>query len=277
LLQVSWKEWARTLEYGVGQLAAEVDEVYLGGYSAGGALSVYQSLRDQRVCGLFLFAPALKISPKAAFANFHKAYSWLATSAKWLSIKPDTDIYKYESFPKNAVAQMHALTRVINAQLAKRKLLIPIFAVASQDDATVDTASTIKFMAASVHPANKMVYYYSDPEKNPAGIDKNKIECVNSVLSEQRITSSAHTAIVMSHEDEYYGEQGVYCNCLHYYPKEMAKYHACIEQAASIMQGEITEKNLKQGTLRRLMYNPYFAALKTSMQQFIEKLSKEEV
>jgi esterase/lipase len=276
LLEVSWKEWVRTLEYGIGQLAAEVEELYLGGYSAGGALSVYQSLRDQRVRGLFLFAPALKISPKAVFANFHKAYSWLAASAKWLNIKPDTDIYKYESFPKNAAAQMHALTRVVNRQLGKNKLQIPIFAVASQDDATVDTASTIKFMAGSVHPASKLVYYFSDPEKIPAGIEKDKIECVNSELSELKITSSAHTAIVMPREDEYYGERGVYCNCLHYYPREMAKYQSCIDHAVSVIQGEITEKNLKQGTLRRLMYNPHFATLKISMQQFIEKLPNGE-
>ena len=276
LLDVSWQEWAKTVEYGVDQLASEVEEVYLGGFSAGGALSVYQSLRDQRVRGLFLFAPALKVSPKAALANLHKAYSWLATSAKWLNIKPDTDIYKYESFPKNAVAQMHALTQEVKAQLSKRKLHIPIFTAVSQDDATVNTAFTIQFMANSVNSANKLVYYFSDPESIPGGIEKDKIECVNSVLSEQRITSSAHTAIVVPREDEYYGEQGLYCNCLHYYPKEMAKYQACIENAAAVMQGEVTAKNLKQGRLRRLMYNPHFGSLKTSMRQFIEKLPNVE-
>ena len=38
------------------------------------------------------------------------------------------------------------------------------------------------------------------------------------------------------------------------------------------LQGEITEENLKAGILRRLMYNPNFAALKVSMRQFIDKL-----
>jgi esterase/lipase len=272
LLDVSWQEWVKTVEYGVDQLAVDVDEVYLGGFSAGGALSVYQSLRDQRVRGLFLFAPALSVSPKAAVANFHKAYSWLAPSAKWLSIKPDTDIYKYESFPKNAAAQMHALTRVVKKQLAKYKVEIPVFAVVSQDDATVNTAATIEFMANSVNSANKLVYYFSEEEKIPPGFDQSKIEYVNSVLSEKRISSSAHTAIVMPPDDEYYGEQGAYCNCLHYYPNDMAKYQACIERLEIVMQGEITEKNLKQGTLRRLMYNPHFENLKIAMKQFIDKL-----
>ena len=104
------------------------------------------------------------------------------------------------------------------------------------------------------------------------GFDKDKIEYVNSVLSRQRISSSAHTAIVVSGEDEYYGEQGEYCNCLHYYPHDMAKYQDCINQGESVMQGEVTAKNLKQGTLRRLMYNPHFSTLKIAMQSFIDKL-----
>jgi hypothetical protein len=38
------------------------------------------------------------------------------------------------------------------------------------------------------------------------------------------------------------------------------------------MQGEITKKNLKHKTLRRLMFNPHFEALKTEMKHFIDKL-----
>ena len=72
LLDVSWQEWAKAEAYGTDQLAAEVDEVYLAGFSTGGALSVYQSLRDKRVRGLFLFSPALKVTSLGAVANVHK-------------------------------------------------------------------------------------------------------------------------------------------------------------------------------------------------------------
>ena len=66
LLEVTWQEWAKAVAYGAYKLAEEVDEVYLAGYSIGGALSVYQSLRDDRVRGLFLFSPAIKITPSGA-------------------------------------------------------------------------------------------------------------------------------------------------------------------------------------------------------------------
>jgi esterase/lipase len=275
LLDVSWQEWAATVDYGVDQLSREVDEIYLGGFSAGGALSLYKSMHDHRVRGLFLFAPALSVSPKAALASLHKVYSWFAPSAKWLNVHPDKDIYKYESFPKNAVAQMYALTRLIKKQLAKKEIQIPIFVAVSQDDATVNTDATIKLMQHARNVSNKLVYYYSDPVKIPAGFEKGKIEFVNSVISEKRISSSAHTAIVVPGEDEYYGEQGEYCNCLHYYPHDMVNYQACLNKIESALQGEVTDKNLKQGTLRRLMYNPHFSNLKSAMQEFIDKFPRE--
>ena len=107
LLEVTWQEWAKTVAYGAYKLAEEADEIYLAGYSIGGTLSVYYGLRDNRVRGLLLFSPALGITRRAAFANLHKLYSWLIPSAKWVNIKPDLDIYKYESLTKNAAAQTY--------------------------------------------------------------------------------------------------------------------------------------------------------------------------
>ena len=281
-LNVCWQEWAKTVAYGTEQLAAEVDEVYLGGYSAGGALTIYQALRDnpphdqslhdQRIRGLFLFSPALKISSRAARANWHKIYSWLYPAAKWINIKPDTDIYKYESSTKNIAAQLHALIKNLDAQLARQSLNIPIFTVASQDDATADSAATVAFMAQTTHPSSRLVLYTTDTRKFPPGISPHKLELVNSHLPEQKILSSAHTAVVLPPEDKHYGRTGEYFNCIHYYPAEMEKYQACNSHLADIPQGEISEHNLHSGLLRRLMVNPNFAALKLSMQQFIEQL-----
>jgi esterase/lipase len=272
LLEVTWQVWAKAVAYGTDKLAEEVDEVYLAGYSIGGALSVYRSLRDNRVRGLFLFSPALRITPKAAWANLHKLYSWLVPSAKWVDIKPDLDIYKYESFTKNAVAQTYALTQAVNVQLQLHELGIPVFTVASEDDITVKTSATLEFIARSRHSSSKLVLYTTEPEKFPSDIPAEKLELVNSAIPEQRILSSAHTAIVIPPEDKHYGIAGEYSNCVHYYPDDMGKYAACIKNPAADFQGEITEKNLAAGILHRLMYNPNFAALKVSMRRFMDSL-----
>ncbi len=272
LLDIHWQEWAKSVAYGADRLAFEVDEVYLAGFSAGGALSVYQSLRDSRVCGLFLFSPAFKISPKAAWANLHKPFSWLIPSAKWVNIMPDRDIYKYESFPKNAAAQMYALTQEVNEQALLHKLNLPVFTAASADDVTADTSATLNFMMRMPHPSSKLVLYATDGGKHIHGFPEEKLELVYSVMPEQRILSSSHTAIVLPPDDTHYGATGDYSNCTHYYPDEMEKYDTCNNKPNEVLQGEITEQNLAAGTLRRLMYNPHFAALKISMRRFIDDL-----
>jgi esterase/lipase len=272
LLDATWREWAKAVTYGADRLAQEADEIYLAGFSAGGALSVYQSLHDDRVRGLFLFSPAFEITPRAAWANLHRLYSWLIPSAKWVNISPDKDIYKYESFPKHAAAQMYALTKELNRLLQKHETGIPVFTAASQDDTTANTPATIEFMAHARHPSSRLVLYSNDTGKSPPGIPAEKLELVNSALPEQKILSSAHTSIVLPSDDPHYGAAGDYSNCTHYYPDDMEKYDACNNRPGEVLQGETTEANLKAGTLRRLMYNPNFAALKVSMKRFIDSL-----
>jgi esterase/lipase len=269
LLDISWQDWAKAETYGTDKLAAEVDEVYLAGFSTGGALSVYQSQNDTRVRGLFLFSPALEVDSLAALANVHK---YRIFGFAWLDVMPDKDAYKYESFPKNAAAQIYALTQAVNSRLKEHAVSIPVFAAASQDDTTVHTSATIEFMVQTLNPSSKLVLYSTDPMKAPPGFPLDKLEMVNNVVPEQRILSSAHTAIVVPPEDMHYGVIGNYSNCIHYFPDEMEKYDACSNDPREDLQGELTEKNLKAGILRRLMYNPNFAALKLSMKKFIDGL-----
>jgi len=284
LLDVNWQDWAGTVAYGVDRLAEEAEEIYLAGYSAGGALSLYQSLRDKRVRGLFLFSPALRITTRASLAKFHKLYSWLIPSGKWLELKPDHDIFKYESFPKNAAAQMYALTKELNKLLQHHEVNIPVFAVASTDDMTVDTSATIEFIAHTRHPSCRLVLYATDTTKIPPCLQagdrvadefraSSRLELVNSIFPEQRILSSAHTAIVLPADDAHYGKAGDYSNCVHYYPDDIEKYAACNNNPEADFQGELTGKNLKAGIIRRLMYNPNFSALKVSMDRFIADLT----
>ncbi len=152
------------------KLADEVDELYLAGYSTGATLSVYQSLRDDRVRGLFLFSPALRITRRAALANFHKLYSWLIPAARWVDIKPDRDIYKYESFTKNAAAQAYALTRQLAVLLMSRELDIPVFVAASADDMTVKTSVILEFAARARHQLTRLVLYTTEPGRLPDGV-----------------------------------------------------------------------------------------------------------
>lgn len=268
LLDVAWQEWARAVTWGVESLAAEADEIYLAGYSAGAALALRHSFADERVRGLFLFSPALKISPRAAYAGLHRLYSWLLPSAAWHEIRPDADPYKYESFPKNAALQMHALIRELGGRVPD----IPLFAAASADDVTVEIAATLDLMARAPHPASRLVLYSTTPDSPPAGFPGARLELVDSRVPQQRILGSAHTAIVLPPDDPHYGAGGAYCSCAHYFPQDMERYTACQTHPEQAWQGELTPGNLEGRVLRRLTYNPHHAALEVSMRRFIEKL-----
>ncbi len=262
LLEVGWQEWEKALIYGADTLAAEVDELYLGGFSAGAALSVLQSTKDERVRALFLFSPALEIDLLAKWANLHRLYSRFMPKAAWANVMQDRDLYKYESFCKNAAVQMYALTQALPRAGAK----IPVFVVASEDDATVHASATLRFMYRARHVGSRLVWY------STKRIEQQNIEWVNSALPEQRILSSAHTAIVMSPEDAHYGSNGDYANCLHYYENDKTSYHACCARGPETWLGEVNAQNLQRGVMRRLTYNPHYVAMESSMQRFIESL-----
>lgn len=262
LLKVRWHEWAKAVAYGANCLAEEVDELYLAGFSAGAALSVLHASRDKRVRGLFLFSPAFEIDPRAKWANLHKLYSWLVRKAAWMSRMQDRDLYKYESFCKNAAAQMYALTQAV----PKGEVNIPVFVVASADDVTVNSAATLSFMQRARHPHSRLVWYATEKLEQP------NVEWVNSAVPEKRILSSAHTAIVIPPEDEHYGVAGRYENCMHYLPHDKEGYKACRARQAEVWHGEVHERNLKLGLVRRLMFNPHYAEMEMSMKKFIEGL-----
>ena len=148
-------------------------------------------------------------------------------------------------------------------------LPLPIFAVASGDDTTVQSLATLDLMDAAVHPASRLLWYSNTAPKLQ---NVSRLLWVDSAVPEQRILSSAHTAIVLSESDPHYGRNGDYSNCAHYYPHEPEKYIVCRTRPAEVAQGEITADNLQSGIMRRLMYNPNFAGMTASMTDFIKTL-----
>jgi esterase/lipase len=268
LLKVHRQQWSETLTYAVNCLSLEVEQVYLGGLSTGATLSLQHCLANSQIRGLFLFSPALRITPLAAFAQLYCLTNWLLPRSAWVEIQQDRDLYKYESLTKNAVAQTYALIKNIQATLRQRPLNIPIFTALSNDDVTVDSRATLDLMAQTTHTSNKTVLY----AKQQLNFAQKNIECVVMCDTQQHILSSAHTAIVLPDDDTHYGVTGEYANCTHYFPQDTSHYQACLKPTHEINRGEITAQNLQQGVLKRLMTNPKFSELKISLTQFIAGL-----
>lgn len=267
LISVRWDEWVKAFSFGVRTLKARVDEVYLGGFSTGGTLAIHHAMSDGDIDGLFLFSPAVEITPAADRACWLAKLGRIFSRFAWLTPPmPDEDPFKYESFTANAACQVFRLTEELEKVTAKTPLTKPLFVAASADDATVHTSKTLELFFQAPADPKKMVLY-----ARPGRMEAPNIQVVDSSHPEGHVVSSAHTAIVIPPEDAHYGAGGQYAFCSHYYGKDDAAYLQCKEKREDLL-GEISGEFLTQGVVRRLTYNPGYREMLNTMREFIATL-----
>src|SRR5262249_50854380 len=61
LLNVDYKDWIQTVNYGIATLEKDVEHIFLVGFSTGASLSLYHALQNPKIAGLLLASPAIKI------------------------------------------------------------------------------------------------------------------------------------------------------------------------------------------------------------------------
>lgn len=101
--------------------------LYIVGYSNGAALAVEYTLsaiEGENVptpSGLVLISPAISVSPLAALAKWKERLSKIPgfEQLAWLSVEPEYDPFKYNSFAVNAGMQVYRLTRKIADQIRR--------------------------------------------------------------------------------------------------------------------------------------------------------------
>ena len=160
LTEVRWEDWRAASRIGAEHVRKRIGSgppFFVAGFSNGGALAVTYAL-DAMVNEqlpepeqLLLFSPEIGISPFASIANSQKLLSFLPYFAKfkWLSIQPEYDPFKYNSFPKNAAQEAWELTdfldkRVTAAHSAGLLKTFPgVLTFLSWQDSTVYTSATI--------------------------------------------------------------------------------------------------------------------------------------
>jgi hypothetical protein len=259
------------MAYGLRTLKADADQVYMGGFSTGGALCVLQALQDREIKGLFLFSPALGLKDKrAALAGILGIFSdWVG------SPRDDTDYAKYESFATNAVGQIYGLTQELANLLENRRFLeVPVFAAFSEDDETVDAARTLEVMGKNgVSKKNRLIVYTKKPRPDQEG-PNGTIVYDGSYIPEEHILDFSHIAITIPPDDPHYGRNGGYKCCLHYL-SEPEKRRLCLLGGATVWQGENSAANLQAVTMRRLSYNPLFPRLLGQLDVFLKDVEMD--
>ena len=161
LTRVRWQDWVAASRIAARHLRERIGPglpFVMAGYSNGGALSVKYALDaliepDLPVPDrLLLFSPEIGIESLARIANAHELLSFLPYFAqfKWLSIEPEYDPFKYNSFPKNAAQEAWAMTAEVHRQIQQahdggRFQDFPsVLTFLSWTDATVKTSATVQ-------------------------------------------------------------------------------------------------------------------------------------
>lgn len=285
LVDIDQADWRQAASYAIKSMLKDFDNVYLGGFSTGGALVVdylnrntLSETEQQKLKGVMLWSPASEA--KAGMAWAAKYVSWFKD---YLDEAADIDFAKYESFPANAGAQVHALMKRIEPQKLKGLSNTPFFVVASEVDQTINTEATVNMLArwhgqnGAAQAQDKLVYYYAKKAADQLNALPNSLKTVTTFSCEgqvycESVFDIAHTSPTNAPSNPHYGWQGSYRNCEHLTGTDL---FASCKTTSSPTLGELTEVNLEMTpNLQRLTFNPYYEQMLEQMQRFIESTLK---
>lgn len=287
LIDVDSKDWEQAANYGIERMLKDFDEVYLGGFSTGGALILNYLMQKESVApgvkGTLLWAPASKANSDLIWAAGIVDY---LPFVDWSDKEADIDFAKYESFPYNAAAQVHRLMKQINGSNSRTRNMqdIPLLTIVSEVDQTISSDATMSLIAEWHDPINRpntgndTLIYYGNKEKVTSQLPST-IKILNPVCDGKEhckaIKGIAHTATTNSPLNPHYGQQGTYRNCNHYVD-DIAAYRQC-KKGENVVLGETTPANLQQNSaLRRLTYNPYYSEMLAEIDAFISRTSEND-
>ena len=136
LNKVHWQDWVHTTQYEYEKLKAQCDEVWVGGESMGGLLSLLLAAKNPEIKSLLLYAPVL------ATHNLQAAYV-LQYVMKHLA-KRSTSAHLawkgYNVYPLKGVVQLLKLQK--RTRKALGRVMQPTLAFFSEKDATVKLAAS---------------------------------------------------------------------------------------------------------------------------------------
>jgi alpha-beta hydrolase superfamily lysophospholipase len=165
LTDVRWEDWMAATRLAVREARGRVPSpapLHLVGFSNGGALAMKYSLdaiedpKLPRADRIILFTPMIGITRFARFAGLASLPALLPpfANAAWLSVTPEFNPFKYNSFPVNGARQSYRLTDALQAQIERLAragrlgALPPVLTFQSVIDFTVSTPAILTALYA---------------------------------------------------------------------------------------------------------------------------------
>ena len=168
LKSVTWEDMASVVQMGVKHLEAKIGDkpIHIVGYSTGAplalnfALDTLEGKVEPIPASLVLISPAIGIHPLAGLASLKNGLSYIPGLGRlaWVSIQPEFDPYKYNSFATNAGTQVHRVTRSVARRIGRwsssgaAKKFPPTLVFLSTVDATVTTRAVVDSLLRPLGP-----------------------------------------------------------------------------------------------------------------------------
>jgi len=182
LTDIEWEDWLAATRLAVREARRQVGPsapLHLVGFSNGGALALMYALEAieneklSRPDRIVLISPMIGITAFARFAGLAALPAILPSFAKaaWLSVLPEFNPFKYNSFPVNGARQSHLLTSALQQKILRLarenrlKDLAPLITFQSVMDFTVSTRAIVSSLYAHL-PANGSELVLFDLNRN---------------------------------------------------------------------------------------------------------------
>jgi alpha-beta hydrolase superfamily lysophospholipase len=182
LSSTDWETWLAATRLAVREarrLAPRPLPLHIVGFSNGGSLALKYALdaiEDPQLArpdDLILISPMVGITRFARFAGLAGLPAFLPAFAKaaWLSVMPEFNPFKYNSFPVNGARQSYRLTDALQTQISRLErdgrltALAPILTFQSVVDFTVSTPAVVSGLYSHL-PANGSELVLFDVNRN---------------------------------------------------------------------------------------------------------------
>jgi esterase/lipase len=264
LLKVKYHEWLQSAAYGIKSFANEVDNLWIAGFSTGGAVALWHVLEKQfKISGMILLAPAIQISALSPLTKYLPTLGKIWEKLNWLHQGEEVDYTKYESYTFNSVYQIYSLTKVVE-RLSKKvnKIDCPMLMILSQDDKTISSAAAIKYFKRLATADSKMILYTN----NKTAPDDTRIITRAATYEKWNIQNISHVALSVAPDNFHYGMHG---DCpLASHVEDNKKIYSTDNNHQNKIKN-ISSLNLKE--YQRLTFNPDFDFLKETISAFMQR------
>jgi len=266
LTVVDHHDWLESLRFLTKQAATEHDNIVLGGFSLGAALTLTIALEKnspvKRVIGI---SPAYTISA----SRLARMTPWLYWAMPWLDKSYPEDFARYGATPTRSVAETVGAIRHMKSVLDNAEAVeLPWLLIQSMDDSVVQPEANIDFHSThATHSSSRIVNFSSDLNETPT--DKRAL-WIPGDNAAQRVQGLTHVSVHVSPENSHYGVKGDFRNCGMRSRRSAEEVEYC-QRAENVWYG-LWNKPGPVGEVWALStFNPNFDAFTNQIDQFLSE------